>query len=110
MRFIILKYIFVIFIMENNKFSHNTEKKREKLNNALKENKNIVIVGDYDNKYPFDVTNTVHYNLYGLQEVNINSILKEEKPFILNTKNKGDMKRLDSFDILYELIEINETD
>ena len=76
---------------------------------SLDKSENIVLLGNNGvngKSFLMNELNPKNYTtLYGLQEVNSKTILKE-KPFILETNNKADLKKLDSFEIPYKLIDM----
>ena len=76
---------------------------------ALQEKKNIVLLGTNGANGKTYLTSELkpnyYTNLYGLQEIN-NRIPLKEKPFILETNNKTDLKKLDSFEIPYTLVDM----
>lgn len=81
--------------------------------NALKNKENIVLLGDSGRNGKTHLKNelineksfSMYTSLYGLQEIN-NKIPLKEKPFILETNNKADLKKLDSFEVPYVLIDM----
>ncbi len=73
--------------------------------------KNIVLFGCYENKFNQFLKSKVNLNnytlLFGLNEINnIKPFI--ENPFILETDNKDDLKKLDSSEVLYTLIETDK--
>lgn len=79
------------------------------VSSALLEKKNIVLLGKNGANGKTYLTNELnlqhHTSLYGLQEIN-NKLPLIEKPFILETNSKADLKKLDSFEILYTLVDM----
>ena len=73
--------------------------------------KNIVLFGSYENKFNQLLKSKINLNNYtlffGLNEINnIKPFIGN--PFILETDNKDDLKKLDSSEVLYTLIETDK--
>lgn len=82
---------------------------KEIVSAAFKDKKNVVLLGvkgSNGKTYLTNELNSPNYtSLYGLEEVKNKTPLKE-KPFILETNNKADLKKLDSFEIPYTLVDM----
>jgi|TARA_Y100000992_G_scaffold301643_1_gene273071 hypothetical protein len=95
-------------IQENFKEEYNIAK--DMAITVLNNLENLVLLGcnGVNGKSSFmkDLDAKNYTTLYGLEEVNSKKIL-EENPFILETNNKSDLKKLDSFEIPYKLIDIH---
>ena len=93
----------------SNEFVIQYNNAKKVVSSALIENKNVVLLGTIGANGKTHLTNelnpTHHTSLYGLQEIN-NKIPLKEKPFILETNNKADLKKLDSFEIPYTLVDM----
>ena len=93
----------------SNEFVVQYNNAKDIVSSALEAKKNVVLLGTNGSNGKTYLTNELnpihHTSLYGLQEIN-NKIPLTEKPFILETNNKGDLKKLDSFEILYTLVDM----
>lgn len=95
------------------KFIQQYVKAKASAHSALEKKNNIVLFGENGANGKSHLTNELnkenallHYtSIYGLQEIN-NKIPLKENPFILETNNKADLKKLDSFEIPYTLIDM----
>lgn len=94
-------------ISEDFKNQYNNAK--EMAISALNKHENIVLLGNNGvNGKSFlmnELKPTNYTTLYGLQELNNKKFLNE-RPFVLETNNKADLKKLDSFEIPYKLIDM----